>query len=91
MPDIYRFLSPSESLSLTKFWFKFLRWDDTGITWSLWAVGEETFANLCSSAELSRILPVKHPPHQSLETMEIFLRGLVIGFTQSYIEDDLEE
>ena len=91
MPDSYRFLTHSESLALTKMWFKLLRWDDTGITWSLWAVSEETFANLCTSAELSRILPVKHPPVQSLETMEIFLRGLVIGFTKGDVEDDLEE
>ena len=91
MPDSYRLLTRSESLALTKIWFKLLRWDDTGITWSLWAVSEETFANLCTSAELSRILPVKHPPDQSLETMEIFLRGLVMGFTQRDMEDDLEE
>ena len=91
MPDSYRFLTHSESLALTKMWFKLLRWDDTGITWSLWAVSEETFANLCTSAELSRILPVKHPPDQSLETMEIFLRGLVMGFTRRDMEDDLEE
>ena len=91
MPDSYRLLTHSESLALTKMWFKFLRWDDTGITWSLWAVSEETFANLCTSAELSRILPVKHPPDQSLETMEIFLRGLVMGFTRRDMEDDLEE
>ena len=91
MPDSYRFLTHSKSLALTKMWFKFLRWDDTGITWSLWAVSEETFANLCTSAELSRILPVKHPPDQSLETMEIFLRGLVMGFTRRDMEDDLEE
>ena len=88
MPDSYRLLTHSESLALTKMWFKLLRWDDTGITWSLWAVSEETFANLCTSAELSRILPVKHPPDQSLETMEIFLRGLVMGFTRRDMEDD---
>ena len=82
MPEMYGFLSRSESLSLTKMWFKLLRWDDTGITWSLWAVNEETFADLCDSAELSRILPVKNPLDQTLETMEILLRGIVIGFTQ---------
>ena len=61
------------------------------VGWSLWAVSEETFANLCTSAELSKILPVKHPPDQYLETMEIILRGLVMGFTRRDMEDDLEE
>ena len=78
MPEMYRFLSLSESLSLAKMWFKLLKWDDTGLTWSFWAASEEKFADLCNDAEVSRILPVKHPPDQTLDTMEIFLRGIVL-------------
>ena len=57
----------------------------------MWAVSEDTSADLSDSAEVSRILPVKHPPDQTLETMEIFLRGIVLGLTQGDIEDSLEQ
>ena len=87
----YRFLNRQESLLLAKMWFKLLRWDDTGLTWSFWAVGDEQFKDLCEDARLTDILPVKHPPDQSLETMGIFLRGLVRGFSQGNVDKDLEQ
>ena len=87
----YRFLNRQESLLLAKMWFKLLRWDDTGLTWSFWAVGDRQFKDLCEDARLTDILPVKHPPDQSLETMEIFLRGLVIGFSRGNVDKDLEQ
>ena len=34
---------------------------------------------------------MKHPPDQTLETMEVFLRGIVLGFTQGDIEGALEQ
>ena len=82
----YRLLNTQESLLLAKMWFQLLRWDDTGLTWSFWTVDKERFDNLCESAGLSAILPVKHPPDQSLETMAIFLRGMVIGFSQGNLD-----
>ena len=37
------------------------------------------------------VVPVKHPPDQSLETMEVFRRGMVIGFNQGNVDRALEQ